>query len=915
MKEHGALDRVINTEELRKGQIAELYNIEANLKLINEWMPELKPEAQKFVSDMFEDSDLSKLKIKIIGDLKNTDKETLAAFKMEQEGFEQAGNNFSPKMEAALTKLGRLQPNAIMTGTSQSGVMKKFGYDLFETSNPRGKRVHKQSVEEGATNRIIEISTDINLVMDKVFERLAKLPKVEGDKYAGKKLWNEFNPKLRKELFDVDIHNYLAKKQVGEDVSNISSEVKEIGDVFAKWHLEMGKSEAKLKIEGVLDESDLSIETAPPRVWSEDKLAYHESIHKEEGIFDLIKGAIESAQPQLIGKKGKGGKKDFSEPFARGVTTQLMNKKNGDTKTLQILESLTNGDFSNLEKILLKEKSNLGLKLDSEEITAMVDSMKAKVSKDKQEGRTRKRMMLDENFEIELPTGKLSIKDLLETNHEIIMQTHIKQHSYRYGAAKNGILDLDNYFDKASDNLRIVSAARGVLNTDTFKHGQALIEATRREYKGQQHFDLQTVPQQIMRIIRNLNVITRLGRLYASMSMEGSKMATTLGVRNILRNVPAAFELSTLFRDNTYSAHLKNQKARDLNAIIGNTQLQKQLLSVIGNDDNISSLSGKNTKLDSINKGVDVVGKWMNKLNNAFDTRLRLINGMAALDQIAQYTFNPAKQAKLRKARLSDEVFEVLGFSKEDFDKISEGMKKYGLKDERYNDVIQGVEVTTWKQNDIESYELLQIWLKKVENNNLIQKRFSNLPNLQTNPLYKTTAQFKDFTIASMQKEINFYGRTPKILMAQYLTYNMAIGMSVYSALTYENSLGRDDQDEYLRKRLTLENMTLAAISKMGPTGLFTSAADTAIALAGGKPMFDYRYSGYGSDFFTGIPSVSTIDGVTKLSNLISSQLSVGDTMGRQDVTDAVSVVMPNHPFLNSLKHWTTNKLYEGQKD
>lgn len=918
MEQTGTLNQVIDGSNLKKKQIQELYNREATIETIKKYRPDIDENNMDFVNGMFNDPELEKLEIvsqadfdKVVKQKAEGERSRLKeALDRALEGFELVSNSGNKKL---IDFLGRLAPVAYITGTNQFGILKRAGSKFLRTTNPRGKATHVNSVEENFEQLMAVRLKEYFDVVDDVFDRLNKQSTVDGDRFAGKNMFFEFDYKSREQYMSEEVWPYIQKIQRGEEILNVRAETQEVGDMIIDLLTKMNKEEFNAGVKTSLDPDEVSVETVMPRIIKTEKVQDFIARYNEKDLRRLVKKAIEDSQAEIVGVKAKNGQ-DLSEVIANGYTRQLINKAHGTPTGVSIMESIAEGNADKIAAAMKREKADLGVDVDDADIDKIFNSLKAQAEKDLGEGRKRKRMALNEEAEITLQDGTiLRFKDLLETNPEVIMASEITRHSYRLGAGKNGIEDIDDFFTEAIEDLRLEAQQRNLTGTEEFDLSNEVLNAMWKEFTNQPQFNMSTRAQQVMRGIRSHSIIMTMGRLFYSQFMEMGKVKAYFGVKNMLRNIPEAFEAASLFKDNTLSKSQRSKKAREIQSIVGNVQTQKQTLAILGYEDNLSTLSGGKKIMDTVNRGLDKITRWAMKLNNGLDTRQRLLGHMAHMDQMIQYAFDPAQAKKLRNRNLSDNRLKMDNMDVEKLDSIADALRKYA----KVSDSSLGgkkwesIDIDKFMSEDPEAFELLRNYMQKMKNRTFVQKRFSNLPLLQTNPLYKTVAQFKDYGIAAIQEELIYNGKNLDSVTASYLGYSLATGMMIYAASIYENSLIRDDADDYLKRMLTMDRMILASISRLGPAGPFTSAIDTFVALGGGDPLFDYRFSGLGSDVLSGIPTVSFVDNSAKAVKLLFSQ----DPMARQDIADPIGLFLPNHPIFNQFRKLTTDKLYEGQQD
>ncbi|AFH19866.1 putative internal virion protein [Escherichia phage vB_EcoP_ACG-C91] len=109
----------------------------------------------------------------------------------------------------------------------------------------------------------------------------------------------------------------------------------------------------------------------------------------------------------------------------------------------------------------------------------------------------------------------------------------------------------------------------------------------------------------------------------------------------------------------------------------------------------------------------------------------------------------------------------------------------------------------------------------------IIQRNFIGDEGIWMNKaLGKTFAQLKSFSLVSGEKQFGRGIRHDKIGLAKKTAFGFALGSMVYAAKTYVNSIGRDDQDEYLEEKLSPKGLAFGALGMMSTTAVFSLGGD-----------------------------------------------------------------------------------------
>ncbi|WP_164079209.1 hypothetical protein, partial [Stenotrophomonas maltophilia] len=80
------------------------------------------------------------------------------------------------------------------------------------------------------------------------------------------------------------------------------------------------------------------------------------------------------------------------------------------------------------------------------------------------------------------------------------------------------------------------------------------------------------------------------------------------------------------------------------------------------------------------------------------------------------------------------------------------------------------------------------------------------------------------------------------------------------AAQTHLQSLGREDREKFLEKRLEPRKLAVAAFQRAGFSSLLPGAWDNAMFLGGMDPLFDTRVTGTPSQGLTSFAATALLD-------------------------------------------------------
>ncbi|MET0079666.1 MAG: hypothetical protein ABW119_14475, partial [Candidatus Thiodiazotropha lotti] len=180
-------------------------------------------------------------------------------------------------------------------------------------------------------------------------------------------------------------------------------------------------------------------------------------------------------------------------------------------------------------------------------------------------------------------------------------------------------------------------------------------------------------------------------------------------------------------------------------------------------------------------------------------------------------------------------------------------------------------------------------------------------------PIGSIIAQFRTFTLVAHSKQLlnGLHHRDYQTTMA-FMASMLFAGLG-YTLRTYQSSIGREDQDKYLKKRLSAEAVAKASFTQSSWSTLLPMTIDSALYPTGVDPLFSYRSTGLQQNPISGNPSVDlvfnkvpeAVSGVTKAAihddydysqkdfRQLKSALPTGNLPGVEQMLNAISSVLP----------------------
>jgi len=211
------------------------------------------------------------------------------------------------------------------------------------------------------------------------------------------------------------------------------------------------------------------------------------------------------------------------------------------------------------------------------------------------------------------------------------------------------------------------------------------------------------------------------------------------------------------------------------------------------------------------------------------------------------------------KLSKGDQVrFKTLGWREDEFNRIADQVSKHSVyKDGKY----QAIGLEDWTPEARANYNVgMQRFIDRVVQRNDV----GSLSRFFTTDYTRMLTQFRTFTLGSYTKQLmNRLYVLAETRGKDYHTYatfiaSMAGAAQFYAVQQYINSFGRDDRQQFLKKRLSVENLSKVGFMRSSWSSLIPGAIDTAMYPFMENLPFSYgRTTDLASQFLSGIPSVN----------------------------------------------------------
>nr|BAR32204.1 putative internal virion protein [uncultured Mediterranean phage uvMED] len=267
------------------------------------------------------------------------------------------------------------------------------------------------------------------------------------------------------------------------------------------------------------------------------------------------------------------------------------------------------------------------------------------------------------------------------------------------------------------------------------------------------------------------------------------------------------------------------------------------------------------------------------------------------------------------KLSKGDQVrFKTLGWNETEFDGIAVQIKKHSVYE---NGKFQSLGLEDWTPQARSDFNVgMQRFIDRVVQRNDV----GALNRFFTTDYTRILTQFRTFTLGSYTKQLmNRLYVLAETRGKDFHTYSTFMASMVgaaqfYAVQTYINSFGRDDREEYLEKRLSVENLARVGFMRSSWSSLIPGAVDTAM-----MPFTENQLFGYGrnteltSNFLSGIPSINLLNTVLDTTQTATKLVFNEDYQAsKRDVQKFLSlIILQNALIVKNINNMIVDELGE----
>ncbi|MEL0013952.1 MAG: hypothetical protein VW715_02005 [Rhodospirillales bacterium] len=623
--------------------------------------------------------------------------------------------------------------------------------------------------------------------------------------------------------------NVLVSRQLRNPDPNADIAVQRAADVYKAEMKKLAQQAIDADVAGFEAGTISRIQNYAPRIFNrgnierlrQGKLADKPDGTLNDGWFQLAEEAIRKGQPDLEAEVAKALKRrkkkgdaaavqNYIKRMARGYIQSVVNPKFGEMARLR----MSNGDFNVKDFADIMKAEGFT----SADIDIMVDVLTRNV-KVKGNKRARPRMILDEMAQVVVRgsdgnTFTLKFNDILEENMENLFDSYVFQLSGAIGLARNGI----NTNNVGTSFETIMSKATKA-TTEEKKAIRYMYEATTGEwaYTGAQFAgqEISEGMRQIARRGREVSFAANMGMSGMAALMELSNALFEYSIPTLMKSVPMYGKLIR----RAQNGELSSQLAREMTAGTG-----------IGGDGLVSKVTTMRSRLEGdVTEGVQIDGE-ITKVDEVLGGARMFVSKWSGLQGVTDvlrrvslfnYASEWAYKHKAGQTAFSAIKREQLGIT----DDLSARIRLMIDRNAEYlpDGTLEALHVDRWA--DTEAADIFFASARREATQAVQEMNAGSVNGLLRSEVGKTFFQFLSFPMASMEQQAMRLGvraaNGDAMQVSRILSTAALMGGMMYMSRSYLNSMGRSDQEDYMKRRMEMSEFLQGALSQIGAASLF----------------------------------------------------------------------------------------------
>ena len=393
----------------------------------------------------------------------------------------------------------------------------------------------------------------------------------------------------------------------------------------------------------------------------------------------------------------------------------------------------------------------------------------------------------------------------------------------------------------------------------------------------------------IARLVQDYNFTRLMNQVgFAQIAELGNALAIG-GFRGVLQSVPSIKSMLKRARN----GEIEDPVMKDLEGIIG-VGSDRLTMQAMNKADTIGVFSeGRGDLIDKALFAMQPLKRITADISGMAPVTLAL-ERMAARIAVQTLTDVAFRSRKLSRARLAG-----LGLSDEMSERVFNQIKKNAITQPSTlfrNRKIKAINLAQW--DDTESRDAFTVAIARWTRRSIQQNDVGNLNLYMTSTMGQILIQFRTFMLVSHAKQFLHNVKAKDFKAFSAMMYSCTFAGLSYMAQQQANAIGREDKEEFLKERLSVESIAKASFQRSSWAALFPGLIDTGASFFIDDPIFAYRSTGLDTQFITGNPTVQLVSKGLSSAQAVSRSIVNPDLQFSQGQQRALNTIIP---FNNAL--------------
>lgn len=547
------------------------------------------------------------------------------------------------------------------------------------------------------------------------------------------------------------------------------------------------------------------------------------------------------------------GTEDMPEELAEKIASGMVSKMQRSAAGLDAgAARLFTTDQKEVMRSILIDEDYMSAE-EADRLLALFD-----VTPDGTPARAKRRLRFDMNTEIPVrnrETGQdevLRLKDLQDRDAEQVFTSYVSQMSGRIGLGKVGIKS-ERQFNQLLDRNKAEAFDREGTAGRERAEKESLVAQTMFNMIIGRRAPLAADPSGVYartaRMVQDYNFIRLMNQVGFAQVAELGNAISIGGVRGLMQAMPEMRRMLKRARN----GEIEDEVIRDLEAFNGNgsDRLTNQAMN----------------RADTIGVFSEGRGDWIDKALFFLAPAKRItadLSGMAPITlglerAAARVAVQTMTDLAFKSKKLSKERLAGLGLNEEMAERIYSQIRKNAKTEKSTvfkNRKVRAINLADW--DDAERGAFL-VAISRWTRRSIQQNDVGNLNLYMTSTMGQIITQFRTFMLVSWGKQFLHNMKANDWKGYSAMMGSMFFASVSYMAQTQLNAQFREDKEEFLKERLSIEAIGKAGFQRSSWASLFPALVDTSAAFFTDDPIFAYRSTGLDTNLVSGIPSVQLV--------------------------------------------------------